>query len=103
MQQRAVQLLQFVKMGFQFVANDPLFRHERSKWRLPFFRRREPPDRSVMMYASKKGMSLRHQANKSPAQPYQNRFLLGLQNEIFEDDVERSSSIVRGSPWPPLN
>jgi len=65
-----------------------------------FFRRREPPDQSAMMKASKKGMSLRRQASKSAAHLTKTG-LPGLQDEIFEDDVERSSSVVRGSALPP--
>jgi hypothetical protein len=65
------------------------------------FRRREPPDQSVMMYMSKRGMSLRRQASNSLAQLKSAFFLARLQDEIFEDDVEHSSSIVRGSARAP--
>jgi hypothetical protein len=54
-------------MGFQFVANHPLFRRERSKWRPAGSSGDASPRTTVMMYASKKGMSLRRQASKSPA------------------------------------
>ena len=63
-----------------------------------FFRRREPPDQSVMMYASKKGMSLRRRASKSPGNLTKTVFFLAFKTKYLKTTLSAAAPSFEDPP-----